>query len=158
MGGEFAQDREWGHDSSIDWHLLEQPEHAGVQRLVRDLNRIYRDEPALWQRDFHSSGFRWLEVDDGASNTLAFARFSADGRRALVCVENLSPVPRSGYRVGLPFAGAWREVLNTDATVYGGSGAVNDGQLPAEEIGWHLQAQSVELNLPPLAVVWLVPA
>jgi len=128
-----------------------------VQRLVRDLNVIYRDEPALWERDFDPAGFAWLEVNDSASNTLAFARFSGDGGRVLVCVENLSPVPRPGYRVGLPHGGRWREVLNTDAGVYGGSGAVN-GLLQAENRGWHGQAQSVALDLPPLAVVWLVPA
>ncbi len=157
MGCELAQDNEWAHDGSIDWHLLEQPAHLGVQRLVRDLNRVYRDEPALWERDFDDDGFRWLEVDDAASNTLAFARFGVDGERALVCVENLSPVPRPGYRVGLPRGGAWREELNTDAAVYGGSGLVNPGALVTEEAGWHGQPQSVELDLPPLAVIWLVP-
>jgi 1,4-alpha-glucan branching enzyme len=157
MGGELAQEREWGHDASLDWHLLEQPEHAGVQRLVRDLNRVYRDEPALWERDFDPAGFSWLEVDDAASNTLAFARFSANGQRILVCVENLSPVPRPGYRVGVPRGGAWREVLNTDDAVYGGSGAVKPGALEADGPAWHGQSQSVELDLPSLAVVWLVP-
>ena len=104
MGGELAQEREWSADRSLDWHLLENPSHAGVQALVRDLNRLYRDEPALWERDFDPSGFTWLEAGDGASNTLAFARFSGDGARTLVCVCNFSPVVRSGYRVG-PSAG-----------------------------------------------------
>jgi len=157
MGGELAQEREWGHDRSLDWHLLEQAEHGSVQLLVRDLNRLYRDEPALWERDFDPSGFRWLEVNDSSSNTLAYARFSGDGSRTLVCVGNLSPVPRAGYRVGLPRAGRWRELLNTDATIYGGSGIVNSAELEAEPIGWHGVEHSVELTLPPLGVVWLVP-
>ena len=157
MGGELAQDSEWNHDGSLDWHLLDQPPHAGMQRLVRDLNLIYRDEPALWERDFDPSGFGWLEVGDAAANTLAFARYSAECSRILVCVENLSPVPRPGYRVGLPRGGGWREVLNTDAEVYGGSGLENGVPLDAEEREWHGQPWSVELTLPPLAVVWLVP-
>ena len=156
MGGELAQETEWSHDRSLDWHLLDQPAHAGMQRLVRDLNLIYRDEPALWERDFDASGFAWIEANDAASNTLAFARFG--GERALVCVENLSPVPRPGYRVGLPGGGEWREVLNTDAEVYGGSGLVNSVPLVAEQREWHGLARSVELTLPPLAVVWLTPA
>ena len=157
MGGELAQENEWSHDRSLDWHLLEQPAHLGIQRLVRDLNAIYRDEPALWERDFDPSGFGWLEVGDAAANTLAFARYSGGGTRMLVCVENLSPVPRVKYRVGLPRGGTWREVLNTDASVYGGSGVAGDVQLVAEEREWHGQPWSVELTLPPLAVVWLVP-
>ena len=158
MGGELAQESEWSHDGSLDWHLLEQPAHEGIQRLVRHLNLIYRDEPALWERDFDPSGFCWLEVGDTAANTLAFARFSGDGARTLVSVENLSPVPRPGYRVGLPRGGEWRELLNTNAAVYGGSGLVNDAKLAAEERAWHGQPWSVELTLPPLAVVWLAPA
>ncbi len=158
MGGELAQESEWNHDGSLDWHLLDQPAHVGMQRLVRDLNLIYRDEPALWERDFDPSGFGWLEVGDAAANTLAFARFSSDRERIVVCVENLSPVPRAGYRVGLPRGGAWREVLNTDAEVYGGSGTLNAGELVAEQREWHGQPWSVELTLPPLAVVWLTPA
>ena len=156
MGSEFGQWREWNHDRSLDWHLLDQPAHAGMQRLVRDLNLIYRDEPALWERDFDASGFAWIEANDAASNTLAFARFG--GERALVCVENLSPVPRPGYRVGVPRGGTWSEVLNTDAEVYGGSGLVNPVPLAAEKREWSAQPWSVELTLPPLAVVWLTPA
>jgi 1,4-alpha-glucan branching enzyme len=158
MGGELAQEQEWSHDRSLDWHLLEQPDHGGVQLLVRDLNRLYREEPALWERDFDSYGFRWLEVNDSSSNTIAWARFSADGSRTLVCIGNFSPVPRSGYRVGLPHGGGWRELLNTDARIYGGTGVGNEGVLEAEAVGWHGVEHSVEVTLPPLGVVWLVPA
>ena len=104
MGGEFAQEREWSHERSLDWHLLERPEHRGVQTLVGDLNRAYRDEPALWELDGEPAGFAWLELNDAAANVIAFARFSAGGERTLVCVCNFSPVPRPGYRVGLPRA------------------------------------------------------
>ncbi len=127
MGGEFAQQQEWSHDRSLDWHLLDDPGHKGVQSLVGDLNRAYRDEPALWELDGDPAGFAWLELHDAPANVIAFARFSADGERMLVCVCNLSPVPRPGYRVGLPRAGAWREVVNTDAAEYGGSGVGSGG-------------------------------
>ena len=125
MGGELAQEQEWSHERSLDWHLLERADHGGVQALVRDLNRIYRDEPALWEADYEPTGFRWLEADDASWNVLAFARFSGDGSRCLVSAGNFSPVPRHRYRIGLPRGGRWREVLNTDAAGYGGSNVVN---------------------------------
>jgi 1,4-alpha-glucan branching enzyme len=156
MGGEIAQEQEWSADRSLDWHLLDSPGHAGVQRLVGDLNRAYRDEPALWERDFEPSGFTWLEAQDRSSNVVAFARFSGDGRRTLVCVCNFSDVRRDGYRLGLPVGGLWRPVINTDAEVYGGSGSPVD-PVVAEERVWHDQPWSVELTLPALSVVWLVP-
>ena len=157
MGGEIAQWREWDAETSLDWHLLEQSDHQGVQSLVRDLNRVYRDTPALWEVDFEPSGFRWLEPNDAATNVLAFARFGKDPKRPLVCVCNLSPVPRYGYRIGMPVSGRWREALNTDSTFYGGSGEGNLGEVQAEALPWHDQPYSAELTLPPLGVVWLVP-
>jgi len=157
MGGELAQEQEWSHERSLDWHLLERAEHAGVQQLVRDLNRLYRSEPALHEVDFEASGFRWLEPNDSASNTLAFSRLSRDGKRLVVCACNFSPVPRPGYRLGLPQPGRWVEVLNTDAALYGGSNVGNLGGAVAEERPWHDQPYSAELTLPPLGVVWLVP-
>ena len=157
MGGELAQEAEWSWERSLDWHLLERADHGGVQALVRDLNRVYREEPALWQVDFAPAGFRWLEPNDAAANVLAFARLAADGERPLVCVCNFSPVPRSAYRVGMPSAGRWREALNTDSAFYGGSGVGNLGGVEAEAVPWHDQPFSAELTLPPLGVVWLVP-
>jgi 1,4-alpha-glucan branching enzyme len=157
MGGELAQEQEWRASGSLDWHLLERAEHAGVQQLVRDLNRLYKAEPALWEVDFESAGFRWLEPNDSAANTLAFARLSRDGERVLVCACNLSPVARTGYRLGLPRAGRWVEVLNTDAGIYGGSNVGNLGGVVAEARPWHEQAHSAEVTLPPLGVVWLAP-
>jgi 1,4-alpha-glucan branching enzyme len=157
MGGELAQWQEWSHERSLDWHLLEEADHAGVQALVRELNRVYRDEPALWERDFDPSGFRWLEPNDAAANVLAFVRFGLEEERALVCVCNLSPVPRPSYRVGLPRGGRWREALNTDSSSFGGSGVGNLGAVEAEPHPWHEQPFSAELTLPPLGVLWLVP-
>ena len=133
------------------------PGHAGVQALVRDLNRLYRAEPALWERDFDASGFAWLEPRDSASNSLAFARFSADGARTLVCACNFSPVVRSGYRLGLPRGGAWWTMLDTDAAAYGGSNVGPGHSLIAEERPWHDQPWSAEVTLPPLGVLWLAP-
>src|SRR4051794_17793026 len=119
MGGELGQPGEWSESRSLDWHLLESPEHAGIQDLVRALNRIYRDEPALWELDFSHEGFQWLEPNDAGANALAFARWSSDRERVVVCVANLSPVPRYGYRVGMPLCCEWREALNTDSAHYG---------------------------------------
>jgi len=156
MGQEFAQEREWSYDRSLDWHLLEQADHSGVQALVRALNRVYREEPALWQRDSEGEGFRWLEANDSDANVLAFIRSGHSGR-PIVCICNFSPVVRRGYRVGLPSAGVWRELLNTDAAYFGGSDVGNGGAVRSEAIPWHGQAQSVALTLPPLAVLWLAP-
>jgi 1,4-alpha-glucan branching enzyme len=157
MGSELAQQQEWSADRSLDWHLLEKPGHAGVQRLVADLNRVYRNEPALWERDFDPSGFTWLEAGDRASNTIAFVRFSAGGQRAFVCVGNFSPVVRSGFRVGLPRAGTWRVLLNSDAGAYGGTDVGPGAAIVAEERPWNGQRWSAKLTLPPLGVLWLAP-
>jgi 1,4-alpha-glucan branching enzyme len=157
MGGELAQEAEWSHERSLDWHLLEQPEHAGVQALVRDLNRVLRSEPALYEQDFDPAGFWWLEANDASANVLAFARASKNAERVLVCAANLSPTPRPGYRLGLPRSGRWREAINTDSGFYGGSDTGNLGGIEAEPIGWHEQPFSAEVTLPPLGVVWLVP-
>jgi 1,4-alpha-glucan branching enzyme len=156
MGGEFAQRAEWNHDRSLDWHLLGAPAHAGVQRLVRDLNRIYREEPALFELDGDPAGFQWVQVHSADVNVLAFVRRS--GERHVVAVANLSPVPRHGYRVGLPRAGEYREALNTDAAEYGGSGVGNHGRVQAEAVAHDGQPASAVVSLPPLGVVWLAPA
>ncbi len=157
MGGELAQEREWDAEGSLDWHLLEQPGHAGVRSLVRDLNRIYKDEAALWEVDFDPAGFQWLEPNDASNNIIAFARLGAGETRPVVCVCNFSPVPRYGYRVGIPRAGAWRELLNSDSALYGGSDVGNQGAVSAEGVPWHDQPFSAEITLPPLGTVWFVP-
>jgi 1,4-alpha-glucan branching enzyme len=156
MGGEFAQWREWNHDISLDWHLLGEPGHADMYRLVRDLNWTYRGTPALYEVDFDQRGFQWLDANDVARNIYGFLRFAADGR-TLACLCNLSPVPREDYRAGLPHGGRWREALNTDSEHYGGSNVGNWGGVDAEPHPWQGQPFSAELTLPPLGVVWLVP-
>jgi 1,4-alpha-glucan branching enzyme len=157
MGGELGQEGEWSAERSLDWHLLERPEHSGVQQLVRDLNRAYKAEPALWEMDYEPEGFWWIEANAAEDNVLAFARRTKDSERIVVFVANLSPVPRHGYRLGLPRAGRWRELMNTDSGFYGGSGVGNLGGVVAEERPWHNLPASVSVTLPPLGVVWLAP-
>jgi 1,4-alpha-glucan branching enzyme len=157
MGCEFAQSAEWNYDASLHWDLLEHAEHQGVQSLIRDLNRHYREQPALHEVDFDSRGFRWLEANDAQNNVLAFARIGEDDSKPVVCVMNLSPVPRYDYRVGMPTCCRWRELLNTDSAYYGGSGVGNLGGVDAEAVPWHDQPFSALVALPPLGAVWLVP-
>ncbi len=158
MGGELGQEGEWSSERSLDWHLLELPEHSGIQGLVRDLNRHYRAEPSLWEVDFEPAGFGWLEPNDASSNVVAFLRLGEGEARPIVCVCNFSPVPREAYRLGLPRGGRWAELLNTDSELYGGSGVGNLGAIAAEPKPWHDQPFSAELTLPPLGVLWLAPA
>jgi 1,4-alpha-glucan branching enzyme len=157
MGGEIAQSSEWNHNVSLDWHLLDYDEHRGVRDLVRDANHAYKAEPALYERDFTPDGFRWIDASDVDSNVLSFLRLSADGTRVLACIANLAPVVREGYRIGLPKGGTWREVLNTDAARFGGSGAGNGGSVSADGDPWHGLPNSADVVLPPLSVLWLAP-
>ncbi|MFN2526977.1 MAG: 1,4-alpha-glucan branching protein GlgB [Actinomycetota bacterium] len=154
MGGEFAQVREWNHDESIDWHLLEYPDHKGVHQLVADLNRVYGEHPALWELDSDPEGFRWIDANDADNNVLSFIRRDRAGN-CVVCIANLSPIPRTGFRVGLPKPGEYKEVINTDSEVYGGTNMGNMGIVPAKPVPWHGLEQSALLTLPPLGVVWL---
>jgi 1,4-alpha-glucan branching enzyme len=160
QGGEFGQEREWSESRSIDWHLLDDPLHAGIKRLVGDLNRTYRATPALWTKDSTPEGFSWIDANDASGNVLSFLRhgLDADGKpTVLACIANFSGSPKRDYRVGLPFAGRWREVLNTDAQSYGGSGVGNLGAVEAEQTMWHGRPASAVLQLPPAGVLWLVP-
>ncbi|MGI9022650.1 MAG: 1,4-alpha-glucan branching protein GlgB [Acidimicrobiales bacterium] len=156
MGGELAQEREWSHDRSIDWHLLDAPGHAGVQTLVRRLNAVARSEPAIYERQYEPAGFRWIDANDADHNVLSFARFSADGSRILVCIANLSAAHQGGYRIGVPRPGTWEQVLDTSSSAFGGVGPDTVDDRTAEPVPWHGLEQSVMLDLPPLAVVWLV--
>jgi 1,4-alpha-glucan branching enzyme len=155
MGCEFGQEREWNHDQSLDWHLLEQPDHAGLKRLVGDLNKAYRGLPALHQRDCEPSGFRWLVSDDSHNSVLAFARFGEEGEAPVAVACNFTPIPRSGYRIGVPAKGFWREALNTDADIYGGGNMGNMGGVDSQDIPSHGFEQSICLTLPPLATLIL---
>jgi 1,4-alpha-glucan branching enzyme len=154
MGQEFAQGAEWSESRSLDWWLLDGPEHRGVQRLVGDLNRVYRDTGALYQQDSDPAGFHWIDANDAAGNVYSFVRFGTDGS-ALACIANFSPVPHEQYRLGLPFAGRWDEVVNTDAETYFGSGVGNFGSVLAGDTPWHAQPASASVRVPPLGTLWL---
>ena len=155
MGCEIADLHEWNHDGEIDWGLLNDPAHAGVQRLVADLNRTYRTEPALHRRDTQDAGFAWLIGDDRANSVYAFLRRGDSGDADMLVVANLTPTPHLGYRVGVPHGGWWQELVNSDADVYGGSNLGNNGGAEASAKPAHGQAHSIALTLPPLAVVYL---
>ena len=157
MGNEFAQDREWNHDESLDWHLLDDPQHAGMQRLVRDLNRVYTASPALYRRDATHEGFEWLAQDAGAS-IIAFIRRGRDAREFMIAVCNFTPVVRECFRIGVPEATSYREVLNSDAKPYGGTGVGNGGFVRVTPIASHGLNDSIELTLPPLGAVILAPS
>jgi 1,4-alpha-glucan branching enzyme len=152
MGGEFAQRREWTHEGELEWWVAQLPEHAGVKRLVSDLNRVYRSEPALHRIDFDAKGFEWLDVDNAEYSVLAFLRKAADSPPVLV-VSNFTPVPRHNYLVGVPQRGFWREILNSDAAVYGGAGWGNLGGVESVPVSTHGRVESVNLTLPPLATL-----
>ena len=154
MGGELAQWREWNDDQSLDWHLLDEPAHLGVQTLLRDLNKLYAEEPALWEADAEPAGFEWLDVNSAQENVVAFARRAPTARTGLVCVCNFAPVARR-HRLALPAAGTYRVLLNTDAARYGGGDANTFETLEAEARPWHAQAYSALIDLPPLATIWL---
>jgi 1,4-alpha-glucan branching enzyme len=154
MGGEFGQWREWDDNQSLDWHLLEQPLHAGVQRLVRDLNRMYRDQATMWDADDRPEGFSWIEVDNAVENIVAFRRLSAAGSKELICVCNFSPVLRPDHRLRLPAAGEYRLQLNTDDPVYGGRGVSMIGAIGAAESSGAELGYSALVTLPPLSTLW----
>jgi len=159
MGGEFGQTGEWDHDASLDWHLLEMgPYHRGLQTLVKDLNRLYRSEAALHQVDFDPAGFQWIDCSDWEQSVVSFARRARDGEDFVLFVSNLTPVPRHGYRLGVPREGFYRECLNTDAGLYGGSDVGNPHGAWAEPTAWQGQPYSLVLTLPPLATLVLKPA
>jgi 1,4-alpha-glucan branching enzyme len=152
MGGEFGQGREWNHDRSLDWHQLEHPLHAGVQRLIRDCNAVYRALPALHELDNESLGFEWI-TSDKDNSVVAFARRAHPGDHDLaVSITNFTPVPREQYRIGVPVLGTYSEALNTDDLAYGGSGVAN-APVSAEEITAHGKPYSISIHLPPLATV-----
>ena len=158
MGGEFGQTNEWDHEASLDWHLLEMgPYHRGLQRLVQDLNGLYRTQPALYQVDFSSEGFQWMDCDDTDASVVSFVRRARDPQDFLLFVCNFTPVVRDGYRVGVPRGGFYHERINTDGAIYGGSNVGNAGNVLAEPIPTHGQPYSLQLDVPPLATLVLRP-
>jgi 1,4-alpha-glucan branching enzyme len=158
MGAEIAQEREWDHDRELDWDLLDRSANAGVRLLVADLNRLYRKWPALHRTDCDPGGFRWVEADDAASSVLAFIRLAGQNEAPVLVAANLTPVPRLGYSCTVPVGGRWDELLNTDAENYGGSGTGNLGAVDARPAAGPAGAWTLDLNLPPLALVFLAPA
>jgi 1,4-alpha-glucan branching enzyme len=155
MGGEFGQWREWHHEESLDWHLLQYAPHRGVQLLVKDLNRLHREEPALHERDFERDGFEWIDISDWEKSIVSFTRKGKSDKEQVVVVCNFTPVPRQSYRVGVPAGGFWSEIMNTDAREYGGSGLGNFGGTWAASIPFHGRSHSLSLNLPPLGLLAL---
>jgi 1,4-alpha-glucan branching enzyme len=154
MGGEIGQRAEWNENGEIDWGALKQgPYHAGLQKFVTDLNTLYQASPALWQGDYDHAGFFWINSDDCANSVLSFVRQTADGHGQMAVILNFTPVPREKYRIGLPRGGQWREVLNSDAKVYGGSNLGNLGGVKAEDVPQHSQPHSAEFLLPPLSAI-----
>lgn len=157
MGGEFAQEREWNHDESLDWHLLDDPLHAGIQKLVRDLNRLYCGMSAFHERDCEPEGFSWIDCNDAESSVISYIRRASGTDDFAVIVCNFTPVVRPTYRVGVPRSGEYLEILNTDSAYYGGSNVGNAGRVIAEQIAAHGHPQSLTLTLPPLATLVLRP-
>ena len=154
MGGEFGQWWEWNHDDSLQWHLCQHEPHVGLQRYVRDLNWLYRNEPALYEVDYDWTGFQWIDINDTEHSVISFLRRAKDSNNQVVCVCNFTPVPRHGYRIGVPTLGHYRELLNSDAETYGGSNLGNRGGVIAEPITAHGFPNSVVLTLPPLSVLY----
>jgi 1,4-alpha-glucan branching enzyme len=158
MGGEFGQSDEWDANGELQWWLLEAgPFHRGVQRFVEDLNKLYQSTAALWLSDYDPGGFYWIDCSDQESSILSFVRRNPEQKRELAVVLSLTPVARYQYRIGLPRPGKWREVLNSDASIYGGGNVGNLGGVMAREEKWHKQSCSAELTLPPLGVIVLEP-
>jgi 1,4-alpha-glucan branching enzyme len=155
MGGEIGQWREWDAEASVDWHVLAEPLHQGLRRWVQDLNRAYRREPSLHEVDFDYQGFSWIDCHDNENSVVSFLRRAHDPRDFTVIVANFTPVSRPGYRVGVPEAGWYREVLNSDSAIYGGGNVGNSGGVHTESVAAHGHDQSITLIVPPLGFVLL---
>jgi 1,4-alpha-glucan branching enzyme len=157
MGGEFGQWTEWNHDSELDWALFGHKYHDSLRRYVGDLNRVYRTEPALHEVDFKPEGFRWIQADDYQNSVYAYCRIGKNPKDVVVVVANFTPVPRKGYRIGVPRAGCYRELINSDAGIYGGGNIGNAGEVYTESVPCHGHSQSLILTLPPLGLLMLKP-
>ncbi|RPI51134.1 MAG: 1,4-alpha-glucan branching enzyme, partial [Deltaproteobacteria bacterium] len=158
MGSEFGQWAEWNHDASLEWQLLQYDPHQGLQRWVRDLNTFLRGERALVEQDFKPAGFAWIDCHDSQQSVLSFLRQGRDTGDVVVCACNFTPVPRHNYRLGVPLGGGWKEAINSDALLYGGSGQGNMGGVPASPVASHGYCHSLNITLPPLGIVVFHPA
>lgn len=156
MGSEFAQWRDWNHDQSLDWHLLSDPRHAGMQKWVSDLNNLYRSEPALHELDCHPAGFEWVDCHDANNSVIDFVRKPAAGGDMVLVICNFSGVTQTNYRIGMPRGGFWKEILNSDAREYGGHGLGNFGGVHVQKVQWHNRQYSVALTLPPLSALFFM--
>jgi 1,4-alpha-glucan branching enzyme len=154
MGQEFAQPSEWSESRELDWWLLDHHPHRGMQQLVADLNRLYVENPALWELDHEREGFQWIDGGNADQNLLSFLRIDAKGNQ-VACIINFAGHPYENFRIGLPKQGEWTELLNTDAEIYGGSGVGNYGSVRAEAIPMHGREFSASVNIPPLGAIWL---
>ena len=160
MGQEFGQTAEWADNRSLDWYQLQGWEgelHQGISALTTDLNRVYRERPALFTQDTDPQGYEWIDANDTANNVISFLRWGSDGS-VVACLFNFSGADRSDYRVGLPHAGTWTEILNTDAAAYSGAGKGNLGSVQADGEGWHGRPVSASVTIPANSAIWLAPA
>jgi 1,4-alpha-glucan branching enzyme len=158
MGNELAQENEWNHDSSVDWHLLEDEMHGGIRDVVRDLNRLYRGEPALHQRDCDAAGFEWIDCHDHENSIISYVRRGAEADDFILVVLNFTPVVRESYRIGVPADATYEEVFNSDSGFYGGSDVGNGGAIAADPVAAHGRDYSLSLTLPPLGALVLKPS
>jgi 1,4-alpha-glucan branching enzyme len=154
MGSEIGQWTEWNEDTSLDWHLLTMPTHQKLQSWIRDLNKMYKEEPALYEVDFSEDGFRWIEANDADNSVFSFVRYAKDRREFVIAVSNFTPVPRENYRVGVPEAGYYAEILNSDSDHYGGGNVGNEGGVHSDAVAWQNFDQSINITVPPLAIVF----
>ena len=157
MGGEFGQGNEWNHDHSLDWDLLRWPLHRQLQHFVKDLNRLYRAQPALYEVDFQYMGFEWIDFHDSDNSIVTFLRRAKNPDDFVVFLFNFTPVVREGYRIGVPKAGFYAELLNSDSGIYGGQNIGNSGGLPSEDFPWQGRPHSLQVTVPPLAMLALKP-
>jgi 1,4-alpha-glucan branching enzyme len=155
MGDEFGQESEWNHEASLDWHLLNEPLPSGLQRWVKDLNRTHREQSALHRMDFDKDGFQWVDTNDWENSVISFLRLDTESDEKILVVCNLTPIPRENYHVGVAEAGFWKEILNSDAGIYGGSNSGNGGGLHTTPVQAHGMYDSLPLTLPPLSVLML---
>jgi 1,4-alpha-glucan branching enzyme len=153
MGGEFGQTSEWKFDASLDWHLLEYAPHKGMANCVRALNQLYRTEPALFERNFSADGFEWIDTTDRENSVISYVRKGENPDDTLLIVLNMTPMPRQDYRIGIPTAGTYYEVFNSDSVDFHGSGVGNPNAMQSEETSWQGRPQSLRLNIPPLGAV-----